>query len=198
MKSVFRSLTHPEITTLAARHDADEDVQHALAELLHLREQRDRLQAANTALVEARLRRQVTEFHRMIGSPVLDVPQVPPDDRVRLRGALVIEEAFEFLCAISPNVDWMRRKGDAIAALRAAPIVVDLIEAADALSDLDYVAEGSRLEFGIDGAPIANEVHRSNMAKADGQVDEHGKKRKPPGWQPPDIAGELRKQGWRP
>lgn len=51
MKSVFRSLTHPEITTLAARHDADEDVQHALAELLHLREQRDRLQAANTALL---------------------------------------------------------------------------------------------------------------------------------------------------
>jgi hypothetical protein len=34
------------------------------------------------------------------------------------------------------------------------------------------------------------------MAKMSGPVDEHGKKRKPEGWKPPDIAGELRRQGW--
>jgi predicted HAD superfamily Cof-like phosphohydrolase len=183
MKTVFRTLSDAEILSLAARYDADEDVQHALAEMMHLR--------------RGSICSQVTAFHRMIGSPVLNTPQVPEDDRVMLRGRLVIEEAFEFLAAICPSVDWRRWGEDAILTLRNAPISVDLPEAADALADLDYVSEGSRLEFGIDGAPIATEVHRSNMLKADGPVDEHGKKRKPPGWTPPDIAGELRKQGWR-
>ena len=64
-------------------------------------------------------------------------------------------------------------------------------------TDLDYVVEGTRLEFEIDGGPIAVEVHRSNMAKVGGPVREDGKRLKPPGWTPPDIAGELRKQGWK-
>jgi predicted HAD superfamily Cof-like phosphohydrolase len=75
-------------------------------------------------------------------------------------------------------------------------IRVDLPELADALADLDYVVEGARLEFGINGAPIATEVHRANMAKLDGPVREDGKKQKPEGWKPPDIESELRKQGW--
>lgn len=78
---------------------------------------------------------------------------------------------------------------------------VDLVEFADALADLDYVIEGTRLEFGINGAPIAAEVHRSNLSKLGPNgpmLREDGKILKPPGWTPPDIAGELRKQGWQP
>ena len=67
---------------------------------------------------------------------------------------------------------------------------------ADALADLDYVIEGTRLEFGIDGWPIAQAVHKSNMAKVGSKVREDGKILKGPDWTPPDIAGELRKQGW--
>jgi predicted HAD superfamily Cof-like phosphohydrolase len=63
------------------------------------------------------------------------------------------------------------------------------------MADLDYVVEGTRLEFGIDGEPIAAEVHRANMAKTEGPVAPDGKRLKPPGWTPPDIAGVLRKQG---
>lgn len=51
------------------------------------------------------------------------------------------------------------------------------------------------LEFGVDMGPIEDEVHRANLAKAGGPVV-NGKIMKPPGWTPPDIAGELKKQGW--
>lgn len=147
------------------------------------------------------LRGQVTEFHHMIGAPVRATPRVPPDDRVRLRLRLIAEEFFELLgaCNLAPDVDGYGPVEHAVmACINETPLTVDLPEFADALADLDYVIEGSRLEFGIDGAPIAAEVHRSNLAKRGGPVDATGKQRKPEGWQPPDIAGELRRQGWTP
>jgi predicted HAD superfamily Cof-like phosphohydrolase len=72
----------------------------------------------------------------------------------------------------------------------------DLPAFADALADIDYVVEGARLEFGINGSPIADEVHRANMAKLGGPKRADGKHMKPEGWTPPDVAGELVKQGW--
>jgi len=69
-------------------------------------------------------------------------------------------------------------------------------ELADAIGDLKYVLEGTNLAFGIDGEPIWDAIQAANMAKAGGRVDEHGKRLKPPGWTPPDIEGELVKQGW--
>ena len=81
-------------------------------------------------------------------------------------------------------------------AIHNAEIKVRLPEFIDATHDLDYVVEGTRLECGVDGAPIAAEVHRANMAKAHGPMREDGKRLKPEGWTPPDIEGELVKQGW--
>jgi predicted HAD superfamily Cof-like phosphohydrolase len=66
------------------------------------------------------------------------------------------------------------------------------------MADLDYVVEGTRQELGIDGPAVHAIVHAANMAKQAGPVDASGKKRKPEGWKPPDIAGELRRQGWKP
>ena len=128
---------------------------------------------------------------------------MPPDDRVRLRLRLVFEEAFELLDAcLHDNVD-KKQAGMYSETVRqfvdCAKMGVDLVAAADALADLDYVVEGTRLEFGIDGAPIAAEVHRSNMAKVwpDGTVrkTEGGKVVKPPNWTPPYIRTELVRQG---
>ena len=42
----------------------------------------------------------------------------------------------------------------------------NMVEVADGIADLIYVALGAALEFGIDIEPIFNEVHRSNMSKA--------------------------------
>ena len=152
---------------------------------------------------KASLRQQVAEFHRMIGAPILETPQVPADDRVRLRARLIAEEFFEAMAAMfadgeGQNSHLAHLEFSLVEFINDAPVKVDLPEVADAFADIDFVVEGSRLEFGIDGAPIAAEVFRTNMAKADGPVDATGKKRKPAGWQPPDIAGLLRAQGWKP
>jgi hypothetical protein len=122
---------------------------------------------------------------------------------VRLRLRLIAEEFFELLDAALGEYKPEPWRFDAARAAVAdivndTPIAVDLPELADALADLDYVVEGTRLEFGIDGPPIARAVHSANMAKIGGPVDEHGKVGKPPGWTPPDIDKALRDQGWMP
>ena len=83
-------------------------------------------------------------------------------------------------------------------------VVVDMVEFADALTDLDYVIEGTRLTFGIDGRCMLAEVQRANMAKtnealASADASKRAgvvKAQKPPGWTPPDVAGVLKEQGW--
>jgi predicted HAD superfamily Cof-like phosphohydrolase len=127
-----------------------------------------------------------------------DIPHVPSDDRVRLRAALIAEEFFETLHAMfdSEHIETFRTLLLAIA--REAPVRVNLVEVADGLCDLAYVIEGTHLEFGMDSGPIAAEVHRSNLLKVGGPKSPLGKQLKPEGWTPPDIEGELRKQGWKP
>lgn len=145
------------------------------------------------------LRKQVTEFHTAMGQPVLGVPAVPDNDRVRLRLRLIAEEFFELLSASlvgTASTKLAIAKSDVMHAI-AGSLCVDLPEFTDALADIDYVVEGTRLEFGIDGEPIAAEVHATNMAKVGGAVRPDGKIQKPDGWSPPDLAGLLRKQGWR-
>jgi predicted HAD superfamily Cof-like phosphohydrolase len=147
------------------------------------------------------IRKHVEAFHRAMDMPVLDKPQTPSDDRVRLRLSLCLEEAFELLEACTANTeDWPNRvdalKEKTLGVIREVPLDVDLVEVADALGDSDYVNEGARLEFGINGLPVAEEIQRSNMAKVGGPVREDGKRLKPPGWTPPDIEGVLKKQGW--
>lgn len=144
------------------------------------------------------IRDKLVEFHRAMDCPVLDKPQVPSNERVRLRASLIVEETLEFLEACFDDGDEARRAlnnaRDSLYEVMAAKPRVDLVAAADALADIIYVVEGTNLEFGIDGKEVFEEVHRSNMAKAGGPVREDGKRLKPPGWKPPDVAGVLRRQ----
>lgn len=148
------------------------------------------------------IREQVLEFHRAMPCPVLDRPQVPDDERVRLRLKLVLEEALE-LCEASFDREqfsvrvYLAQARDAIEGLIPSKLCVDLPDFADALADIDYVVEGARLEFGIDGAPVAAEVHAANMKKVGGPVREDGKRMKPEGWVGPDIERVLLEQGWQ-
>lgn len=68
-------------------------------------------------------------------------------------------------------------------------------QTADAIIEQIYVLIGTLVAMGIDFWPLWAEVQRANMAKAGGPVV-NGKVTKPEGWQPPDIEGELRRQGW--
>jgi predicted HAD superfamily Cof-like phosphohydrolase len=154
------------------------------------------------------VRDQVLEFHQKIGQPIVDAPAVPSDERIRLRARLVSEEAIEFLealfkeergTALLGNAHWLRRIQSEVKNLIDHGIVnVDFPAAVDALADIDYVVTGSAIEFGVDMRPIAAEVHRANMEKQGGPRREDGKVLKPPGWKPPNIDGELKRQGWEP
>jgi predicted HAD superfamily Cof-like phosphohydrolase len=95
----------------------------------------------------------VADFHRTFHLPVLDTPQIPDPDRCRLRINLLREELKELEEAIEEN---------------------DLIEAADAFADLQYVLSGAILEFGLGEKfkALFDEVHRSNMSKTCANMEE--------------------------
>jgi len=157
----------------------------------------------------------VIEFHKACDQPILDRPTVPDDDRVRLRAALVIEEALEFVEAlfdmscpahytgldmspVAASDDMRTIKRHLKTIIEGAPVKVNLPEAIDALADIDYVVAGSYLEFGVDSEPIAATVHAANMSKVSGPIGPNGKRLKPEGFRPPDIAAELAFQAATP
>jgi predicted HAD superfamily Cof-like phosphohydrolase len=90
------------------------------------------------------------------------------------RARLIVSEASEFLEAADQ---------------------ADLVEMVDALADILVVTYGTAIELGVDLEPVFEEVHRSNMSKNGGR-DAGGKVLKGPAFSPPDVAGELIKQGW--
>lgn len=117
-----------------------------------------------------RAQNQAADFHLALDIPIGETPELR---RVPLRCGLIAEEARETIEAAEAG---------------------DIVGAIDGLCDLIVVAYGAALEWGVDLAPFCDEVHRSNMAKVGGPTRADGKKLKPEGWQPPNIAGILRKQ----
>ena len=175
-----------------------------------------------------KLRYQVQEFNRVFGLKVRTTPGIPADEVIRLHLGMCVEETFELVFAclgvfaqeeqIKQDLEYLQE------VIRHSLPKVGLADVADALGDSDYVNESFRDALGIDGEPIADAIHRSNMAKAwvcssckgsggglDGidclvcngtgrvvRKNEAGKVQKPEGFRPPDVAAELKRQGWRP
>jgi predicted HAD superfamily Cof-like phosphohydrolase len=195
----------PSATQPAGKPDA------TFAQLVY---ERDQLRDELKELRHSSLREVVSRFHRKFGQSIATVPHVPDKKVVQFRLKLIAEEFFELLaaCGLTPTING----SDCYASARN--IVTDSIdeefagevnlpEFVDALCDLEFVIEGTRLTFGVDGAPILAEVERANMSK-DVLYVQHkneyhleglrtvAKPVKPEGWKPPDIEGELAKQGW--
>lgn len=157
-----------------------------------------------------KLREQVMAFHRAMGQAIATTPAERSDAITNLRLKLVIEEAFEFAISCyqaltpgrtqkelaEPILDLLNLKRQTMRVFKQYRPSVSLPEMADALADLDYVIEGTRIQFGIDGEPIADEVHDANMKKMGGPKSPDGKQLKPAGWQPPNIMAKLIEQGW--
>jgi len=71
----------------------------------------------------------------------------------------------------------------------------DMNEAADAIGDLLYVVIGTAVAYGIDIAPIFDEIHRSNMSKfIDGYKRDDGKWIKGPSYSPANLKPILEAQ----
>lgn len=172
-----------------------------LNEVEELRARRDQLLAFNTAALEAKLSRRVRAFMTAINQEVRSRPSVPEEKVVRLRLRLIAEEFIELMAACVGTDETVVGRVEQAEELLMSAIAdmtpaVDLPAVADALSDLRVVIVGSDAAFGINGDAIDNLVMTANELKLTGEDDEHGKRQKPPGWTPPDIAGELRRQGW--
>lgn len=112
----------------------------------------------------------VLEFHEKFDSAIGDYPKIRTG---HLRKELLKEEVAEFCEAVDQD---------------------DIVEAADAIADIIYVALGAAVAFGIDMGAVWDEVHRSNMDKTGGGVNEIHKILKPAGWIPPNIAAILAAQ----
>jgi predicted HAD superfamily Cof-like phosphohydrolase len=86
----------------------------------------------------------VKKFMQVFGQEVRDEPSFPDSDTIRLRIDLIREELDEFVDAIGNE---------------------DIVEVADALTDILYVTYGAGHAFGIDLEACFREVHASNMSK---------------------------------
>ena len=117
----------------------------------------------------------VKDFHQAFGQRIGEKPELPDRKERTLREKLLEEEFNEYM---------------------RAELNDDLVEIADALADIIYIACGTAVSYGIPLDDVFAEVHRSNMAKlVDGKVirREDGKVQKPEGWTAPDIRGVLEK-----
>jgi predicted HAD superfamily Cof-like phosphohydrolase len=111
------------------------------------------------------------DFMQAFGQEVLDRPTLPSSDLGRLRLELIREEFEE---------------------LTVATNAMDIIEIADALTDILYVVYGAGQAYGIDLDECYEEVHRSNMSKLgeDGKpiYRADGKVLKGPDYSPPNLT----------
>ena len=117
----------------------------------------------------------VRDFHQAFGQRIGDKPELPDVSERTLRIKLITEEFNELCDAEEAN---------------------DIVEVADALADIIYIACGTAVSYGIPLDDVFAEVHRSNMSKlVGGKVirREDGKIQKPEGWTAPDIKGVLNK-----
>tara|TARA_B100002052_G_C15750973_1_gene537720 strand:- start:282 stop:650 length:369 start_codon:yes stop_codon:yes gene_type:complete len=112
----------------------------------------------------------VKEFMTIFGQEVKTKPEFPSEKILDLRKKLIEEEYQELKDAIDDN---------------------DIIEVADALTDILVVTYGAGIAFGIDLDKCFEEVHRSNMSKLSDEgkpiYNEYGKVMKGPNYSPPDI-----------
>lgn len=140
----------------------------------------------------------VVEFHEAFGVPVAVVPTVPELERRKLRIKLIFEELLELIDAsgLELRADGRLLVGQTLSLLEVSKNI-DLVEAADAITDLRYVVDGTSLEWGVPLEKCLREVHRSNMSKLgeDGKpvLRQDGKVLKGPGYTPPrlDLVLEL-------
>ena len=116
----------------------------------------------------------VKTFMKTFGQDVKDSPELPNQETTNLRLELIAEELGELEEAIANK---------------------NLVEIADALTDILYVTYGAGHAFGLDLDACFREVQRSNMSKLgeDGKpiYREDGKVLKGPNYSEPDLKKTL-------
>lgn len=127
----------------------------------------------------------VKEFHRKFELLVNESPIIPNNVNILTCLTLIHEELSELTLALHPHYFYNTKYNP------------DMIEVTDALGDLLYVVLGMATRFGIEMAPMFEEIHRSNMTKIGGHINEAGKYIKSGSYDPPKLEEILIKQGWK-
>jgi predicted HAD superfamily Cof-like phosphohydrolase len=116
----------------------------------------------------------VTEFMKTFGQDCPDTPTIPDLKTRILRVKLLLEEILELTEAsglkIVDSLGFEFSKSllsakDGVDVVEDITKVVNLTEIADAIADISYVNYGAASAYGINIAPIEDEVHSSNMTK---------------------------------
>ena len=119
--------------------------------------------------------KKVKNFMETFGQEVKSKPSLSSDKINMLRYNLIKEELDEFKQALDNN---------------------DLLEVADALTDILYVTYGAGHAFGIDLDACFDEVQNSNMSKLglDGKpiFNDQGKVMKGPNYFKPDLSKHIK------
>ena len=120
---------------------------------------------------------QLIEFHRTFDAHIETAPTADlPQEVIEIRIRLLQEELNEYAAAAQSR---------------------DLVEVADALTDLLYVLLGTYVSHGLQrcAVPLFDEVHRSNMSKLDANGRpvhrDDGKVLKSQQYRAPDIQAVL-------
>jgi predicted HAD superfamily Cof-like phosphohydrolase len=115
----------------------------------------------------------VAEFMTTAGQPVHEAPIIMPEDRARLRIALIFEELREYAEASGQIYyfdelceKWLANSHN-MTQVHPHPTRVDPVEQLDALCDMQYVLSGAVIENGFKNVfdEAFDEVQRSNMSK---------------------------------
>lgn len=152
----------------------------------------------------------VEEFHRAFGREIPQRPTLSTEDVRVMRVHLIAEELAELCQALRMDLRLTvecayadDEKGDSVELAAWQNIdrygQPDVVEAADALADLDYVVSGGFLDFGLPANELVADVHRSNMSKLDENgkpiLRGDGKILKGPNYSPPDLRSIIERAG---
>lgn len=149
----------------------------------------------------------VKQFMRVFKQQYSETPtdQVSPAV-IRLRLKLALEELEELFFAVLDNTSAkivnndFKRINAFIDMVPDSGFDIDLVEVADALTDIEYINNGTAAVFGIPLDETFHEVHRSNMSKLDANGQplfrEDGKVIKSDLYSPPDLTVVLAQHGY--
>lgn len=131
----------------------------------------------------------VRVFHEKYEHPIADKLTLATPELRMLRFNLILEELDELSGAL--GIDWDFKVNGHV----TGNYELDIVEAADALGDIDYVVAGANLVFGIPAQAVMQEIQRANLSKLgeDGKPIKRadGKILKGPNYTPPDIRAVL-------
>lgn len=119
----------------------------------------------------------IEEFMAEMGQEIGVYPFIPNEATTFLREEIVEEEYTELMEGLAEG---------------------NLEKVADGCVDLCVVVIGTAIAYGIDLRSIWDEIHKTNMAKVGGPIRADGKRLKPEGWKPPEVARLLIEQGLDP